>query len=99
MYVYIMTERKDDRDGYQRTQIYLTARETSALDALAGRTGRTRSQLIREAIDAVYLRRPESAEAERALRETAGAWRGRREDGASLVEKLRGGRLAERARR
>ena len=36
----------------RRTQIYLTAEEQDALAALARRSGRTRSDLIREAIDA-----------------------------------------------
>ena len=45
MYTYIM----------QRTQIYLTSREAAALDAAARQTGQTRSHLIREAIEAVYL--------------------------------------------
>jgi hypothetical protein len=34
-----------------RTQIYLTPRERKALGTLAARTGRTRSDLIREALD------------------------------------------------
>lgn len=34
-----------------RTQIYLTAEEQDALDALASATGSTKSALIREAID------------------------------------------------
>ena len=36
-----------------RTQIYLTAREKAALEAMARRTGKTQSELIREAIDAM----------------------------------------------
>jgi predicted DNA-binding protein len=83
MYTYIV----------QRTQIYLSEEETDALDREAARTGRTRSQLIREAIDRVYLGRDDVADAERLLMETAGAWSGRRLSGEDYVERLRGGRL------
>jgi len=38
-------------DPMHRTQIYLTPRERKALGAMAVRTGRTRSDLIREAVD------------------------------------------------
>jgi predicted DNA-binding protein len=38
----------------ERTQIYLTRDQTEALDREARRTGRTRSHLIREAIDEKY---------------------------------------------
>ena len=84
MYIYIV----------ERTQIYLTARETSALDAAARRTGHTRSHLIREAIGAVYLGEVEDEERVRALEQTAGVWGDRSETGAEVVERLRSGRLA-----
>ena len=45
MYTYIV----------QRTQIYLSDLDAKALDRMARRTGRTRSQLIREAIEATIL--------------------------------------------
>ena len=81
-----------------RTQIYLSEEEIVALDGQAKETGRTRSQLIREAIDKVYL-----ASKRRALREaldrSQGAWRGRRGDGAASVERLRAGRLGGLHRR
>jgi len=84
MYVYIMV----------RTQIYLTRREVEALDRAAKATGRLRSHLIREAIEVRFVLRRETSDVERALRETAGRWRRRREDGAAFVERLRRGRLA-----
>lgn len=36
-----------------RTQIYLTIREKQALEALSRQTGKSQSELIREAIDAM----------------------------------------------
>lgn len=47
---------------YKRRQIYLTRRESSALARLSKETGRTRSQLIREAITAQYLGRVDGDE-------------------------------------
>jgi predicted DNA-binding protein len=85
MYIYIV----------QRTQIYLSAKEKRALDALARRTGRTRSKLIRDAIGAMYLQRASVADIEQALNATAGAWRRHRQpNGAAWVERMRSGRLA-----
>jgi ribbon-helix-helix CopG family protein len=86
MYTYIM----------QRTQIYLSRRAASALAREARKSGRTRSQLIREAIDARFLGGFDPEDLERAILAAAGCWRRRRSsgDGASYVEKLRRGRLA-----
>lgn len=78
----------------QRTQIYLSERETEALDRAARATGLTRSHLIREAIAERYLRRADAGDMERVLRETAGAWGDRDETGEEVVERLRAGRLA-----
>lgn len=78
----------------QRTQIYLSDREIEALDREARETGVTRSRLIREAIAARYQAAPDAGAAERALRASAGTWKGRRTTGAATVERLRGGRLA-----
>jgi Arc/MetJ-type ribon-helix-helix transcriptional regulator len=83
MYTYIM----------ERTQIYLTPRESAALEAAARRTGHTRSHLIREAIEAVYLTELDREERHRVLDTTAGAWSGRRETGEQAVERMRSGRL------
>jgi Ribbon-helix-helix protein, copG family len=84
MYTYIV----------ERTQIYLTARESAALDAAARRTGRTRSHLIREAIELVYLGGTRIDERRAALDASAGAWAGRHESGERAVERMRPGRLA-----
>jgi len=77
----------------QRTQIYLTSREAAALDAAARQTGQTRSHLIREAIEVVYLGSTDTDDRLRALTESAGIWADRRETGEMVVERLRPGRL------
>jgi len=82
MYTYIV----------ERTQIYLSREQAVALDREAKRRGTTRSHLIREAVDQTYLMTPGREQVLAALRASAGAWKGRREDGASYVEKLRTGR-------
>lgn len=81
--VYICTVR--------RTQIYLTREEAAALARVAGATGRTRSDLIREAIDRAFLGKG-AADPEAALRDSFGAWKARRTSGAAYVERLRSGR-------
>lgn len=81
MYAYIM----------ERTQIYLTESEVSALDRLGDKTGRTRSQLIREAIDAVYLNPTGTEELLRAVERSAGAWRDATETGEAYVKGIRPG--------
>lgn len=59
-----------------RTQIYLTEREKSALEAMARRTGKTQSELIREAIDAMIA--APDLDGRRALLATGrGLWEGR----------------------
>lgn len=84
MYTYIM----------ERTQIYLTRRESSTLAKLAKATGRTRSQLIREAITAQYLSHADEDDLAAALAATAGLWSDRTETGEAYVERVRTGRLA-----
>lgn len=83
MYIYIV----------ERTQIYLTGAEAAALDRESERTGRSKSQLIRDAIDSNYLGRSGNDRA-KVLRETAGAWKNRSETGAAYVKRVRKGRLA-----
>jgi predicted transcriptional regulator len=86
MYTYIM----------RRTQIYLTEREAEELDRLARATGRTRSHLIREAIETQYLAGPAIHDAVGAIRSTAGAWGGRDETGEAYVDRARWGSLARK---
>lgn len=58
-----------------RTNIYLTDEQVEALDAEAKRTGTTRSEVVRDAIDAsVPRRRPIDPEAAAALRELGERW-------------------------
>jgi predicted DNA-binding protein len=84
MYEYIM----------RRTQIYLSEEESEAVEAAARSAGRTRSKIIRDAIDEKYLRRPATNELLQAIDAAFGAWRRREEDGEAYVERLRRGRLA-----
>jgi predicted transcriptional regulator len=59
-----------------RTQIYLSPAQQKALKSLAARTGRTQSELIRDAIDRFVGQRRTSERAS-VLKRTAGLWKGR----------------------
>lgn len=78
----------------RRTQIYLSEEEGRYLERRSRSTGRTMSRLIRDAIDATYLRRGtvDRAEMARIARATAGAWKGFPESGRRYVERIRGRR-------
>lgn len=88
MYVYIV----------RRTQIYLSEEEARALDGEARSSGRTRSQLIRDAIDRTYLGARAGRAILNALLRSRGAWQ-RSQSGGEYVERLRAGRLARLHRR
>ena len=86
MYTYIV----------ERTQIYLGRRESAVLARLAKASGRTRSQLIREAIAAQYLGTPDREDVVAALEATAGLWADRSELGEAYVERVRPGGLSRK---
>jgi hypothetical protein len=74
-----------------RTQIYLSRGQASALDREARRRGTTRSHLIREAIDRAYGEEVSRESFLDALDQASGAWPDRVESGAEYVERIRSG--------
>lgn len=81
----------------RRTQIYLTDEQGHLLEGRSRATGRSVSQLIREAIEGTYLRGRATSKADRVrlARRAAGAWAACEETGEAYVERIRRtGRLA-----
>ena len=76
-------------DVMERTQIYLTESEVELLRRESQRTGASKAELIRRAIQAHYGR-SEPRPRQEALRRSAGSWTGRRFTGASYTRALRG---------
>lgn len=86
MYTYIV----------ERTQIYLSKAQATALDREAHRRGTTRSHLIREAIEERYGADVDLDRVRQVLAATAGLWSDRTETGEEYVETMRtGDRLRE----
>jgi len=81
-----------------RTQVYLGEGELELLDRAARDTGASRSELIRRAVRATFGERGQD-ERLRALRASAGSWKGRRASGAEYVDAIRGGELNDRLAR
>jgi len=59
-----------------RTQIYLTELERKALQSMAAQTGRTQSELIREAIDQ-FIGLHQEGDRRKLLEKGRGLWKGR----------------------
>ncbi len=86
MYTYIV----------DRTQIYLTPGESAALERASIETGKTKSQLIREAIDEKYVHRPTLEEFMAVLDAATGAWKEEPgEDRSAYLKDLRRADLAK----
>jgi Ribbon-helix-helix protein, copG family len=86
----------------KRTQIYLSEEQGRYLDRRSKAAGTSMSELIREAIDVTYLRRPRTLDrSQRAeiARATAGAWKSFPETGKRYVERVRGARRLARLHR
>ncbi|MSP96799.1 MAG: ribbon-helix-helix protein, CopG family [Betaproteobacteria bacterium] len=61
-----------------RTQIYLSPAHQKALKALAATTGRTQTELIRDAIDR-FVSRPTASGRASVIKRSAGLWKGRKD--------------------
>ena len=75
-----------------RTQIFLTAEQRRRLHTWSKAERKTASELIREAVEEHYVRRPLPEELETALRASFGGWKGRRKPSTAIVRALRRGK-------
>lgn len=75
-----------------RTQIFLTAEQRRRLATWSKAARKTASELIREAIEDHYVRRPLPEELEAALRASFGGWKGRKKPSTAILRALRRGR-------
>jgi len=85
-------------DVVSRTQTYLGEDELELLERASRDTGASRSELIRRAVRGTFGEQGRE-EKLRALKASAGSWRGRRRSGAEYVDVLRGADLNERLAR
>lgn len=75
----------------QRTQISLDEEDRRVLDAVAARTGRSISALIREAVRALYGSERSTEDDVATMRTAFGSWTEREQDGEAWVERVRSG--------
>lgn len=75
-----------------RTQISLTEHERNLLDAVAARTGRSISALIRDAVDTVYGTEHSTEDDLAVMRAAAGSWKRPDSNGADWVDAIRSGK-------
>ena len=73
-----------------RTQVYLGEEELALLDRASEATGASRSALIRRAVRESFGATTTTAEKVRALRASAGSWKGRNFTGAEYIDAMRG---------
>jgi hypothetical protein len=79
-----------------RTQIFLTTEQRQHLHAWSKLARKTASELVREAIEDRYGRRPKPEELGAALRASFGSWKGRTKSSLAIVRALRRGRRWKR---
>ncbi|MBZ5564449.1 MAG: hypothetical protein LAP13_18765 [Acidobacteriia bacterium] len=76
---------------FVRTQIFLTAEQRRRLRTWSKHARKTASELIREAIEDRYVRRPTPEELQSALGASFGSWKGRKSPSTRIVRALRRG--------